>query len=437
MKNVLLVMLTVTLFFASCKKDDVGPSILTVNVQLNYPSGSSFTAKEGVTVKVTSSASSYEAKTDAGGKAVFTLPVGVYEASATDSRSSNGRSYVYNGVKSGISVAANWVSSDVVSLDLVESQRSQVIIKEVFVGGTPNDAGSGVFLYDRYIVLYNNSDAVADLSKLCLATIAPYNSTGSNAYIVGGQLSYANAGWIPAGQAFWYFQQNVTLDPGKQLVIAIANAVNNTVTYSKSINFDNSSYYATYDIATFTHAATYVTPAASIPATQYLKAYRYGLGTAWTLSVTSPGLFLFNVANTTPVAFGADVSQNDQQGAALTSKKVPVSWVIDAVEAFQLNDNDNKKRFPATVDAGYVYHANRSGYSIYRNVDKAATEAIATNAGKIVSGYNFGTTSLGGSSDPSGIDAEASIKAGARIIFKDDNNATNDFHLRSQAALRN
>ena len=436
MRNVLLVMLTVTLFFASCKKDDVGPGVLTVNVQLNYPSGSVFTAQEGVTVKVTSSASSYEAKTDASGKAVFTLPVGVYEASATDGRSSNGRSYVYNGVKSNVSVGANWVSTDVVALDLVESQRSQVIIKEVFVGGTPNDAGSGTFLYDRYVVLYNNSDAVADLSKLCLATITPYNAQGSNPYMVGGELSFANSGWIPAGQAFWYFQQNVTLEPGKEIVIAIANAVNNTVTYSRSINFDNPAYYATYDIAAFSHAATYVTPSASIPLTHYLKAARYGLGTAWTLSNTTPGFFIFNTPATTPAAFGADVSVNDQQGAAYTSKKVPVSWVIDAVDAFLLNDNGNGKRFPATIDAGYVYHANRMGYSIYRNVDKAATEAITANAGKIVSGYNFGTTSIGGSSDPSGIDAEASIKAGARIIFKDDNNSTNDFHLRSQAALR-
>ena len=41
-----------------------------------------------------------------------------------------------------------------------------------------------------------------------------------------------------------------------------------------------------------------------------------------------------------------------------------------------------------------------------------------------------------GSTDPSGIDAEASLKNGARIIYQDTNNSTNDFHQRKQASLR-
>jgi hypothetical protein len=440
MRKVILAILVATVFFASCKKDDVVPGVLTVNVELKYPSGSGFTAQEGVTVKMTSVASSYEAKTDVNGKAVFTLPVGVYEASATDARSANGTSFVFNGVKAGVAVAANWVATDVVALELQKSQRSQVIIKEIFVGGTLRDDGSGTFTYDRYMILYNNSDVAANLGNLCLGLIAPYNAQASNGYIPTGgtEPTYVAEGWIPAAQAFWYFQQNVTLEPGKQIVIALANAVNNTLTYSKSINFDNSAYYVTYDIAQFSHAATHVTPAASIPTSHYLKTAKYGAGTAWGISVTSPGVFLFNPENTTPAAFGANTAV-ESTITGYVSRKVPTSWVVDAVDAFLLNNVNNKKRFPATIDAGYVYHLNGAGYSIYRNVDKTATEAVATNAGKIVYNYNFGTTSIGagGTTDPSGIDAEASIKAGARIVYKDDNNSTVDFHLRSQASLRN
>ena len=40
------------------------------------------------------------------------------------------------------------------------------------------------------------------------------------------------------------------------------------------------------------------------------------------------------------------------------------------------------------------------------------------------------------STDPSGIDAEASIRNGAHIIFKDTNNSTVDFHERQQCSLR-
>lgn len=437
MRNVLLAMLVAILFLASCKKDDIGTRVYTVNVQLSYPSGSIFSAQEGVTVKMTSSASSYEAKTDASGKATFTVPVGSYEVSATDARSANGRSYIYNGVKNGVSIAANWVSTDVIALELQESERSQVVIKELFVGGTPKDDGSGAFAFDKYLILYNNSDATANLGNLCIAMISPYNAQATNNYYNGsGELLYQSEGWIPAVQGFWYFQQNVSLEPGKQIVIAVNNAVNNTLTYSKSINFDNAAYYCMYDIVKYTNANYYVTPAASIPSNHYLKAESFGAGNAWPISVTSPGLFLFNPSGTTPSAFAADASVNHTL-SGYASKKVPVSWVVDGVEAFLLNNTNNKKRFTSTIDAGYVYHINNQGYSIYRNVDKEATEAITANAGKIVYNYQYGTISIGGSTDGSGIDAEASIKNGARIVYKDNNNSTADFHLRSQASLRN
>lgn len=441
MKKVIYLMLFSLIAFFSCKKNDnPGINLKTVTVQLVYPTGSSFTAQQGTAVKLATSSTSYDAATDATGKAVFTVPVGIYEASATETRSEGGIAHIFNGVKSSITITDNWSNMDAVSLDLTESQSSQVVIKEVFVGGTPKDDGSGAFIYDRYVILYNNSNTTANLGNLCLATVLPYNSTSGSSnkyYGTDGNLTYASQGWIPAGQAYWYFQSNVAIDPGKQIVIALTNAVNNTLTYSKSINFDNAEYYAMYDIQTFANTTNYVTPAASIPTSHYLKAIAYGAGTAWVLSTSSPGFFIFDTKGTTPVAFGADVTFTDvYTSPALISKKVPVDWIVDGVEAFQLNGTDNKKRLTAAVDAGYVYHINGQGYSIYRNVDKTATEAIAENSGKIVYGYNYGTTSIGGATDPSGIDAEASIKNGAHIIYQDTNNSTNDFHLRSQASLR-
>jgi hypothetical protein len=119
-----------------------------------------------------------------------------------------------------------------------------------------------------------------------------------------------------------------------------------------------------------------------------------------------------------------------------SNKKVPVSWVVDGIESFLLNNTNNKKRFLPAVDAGYVYHINKEGYSIYRNVDETATKAIAGNDAKLKYQYALGTVSVGGTTDPSGIDAEASIKNGARIIYKDTNNSTNDTHLRIKPSLR-
>ena len=77
---------------------------------------------------------------------------------------------------------------------------------------------------------------------------------------------------------------------------------------------------------------------------------------------------------------------------------------------------------------------NFQGHSLYRNVDKAATEALPENKDKLVYNYALGVDD---SSDPSGIDAEASIKNGAHIIYQDTNNSTNDFHERQACSLRN
>ncbi len=432
----LVLILAVSLF--ACKKKDNDLVLKTVTVQLVYPSESEFAANSGVTVNLKSNVGSYDANTDATGKATFSVPLGVYDISVTDKRNNGVQSFVYNGLSSNVTVGSTWDGTQVLTLNLVQSKSSQIVIKEIFVGGTPKDDGSGSFAFDKYLILYNNSDANADLSKLCLGMIAPFNAQASNDYYNGeGKLFYEEEKWIPAVQAFWYFQTNVILQPGKQIVIALNNAVNNTVTYSKSINFDNAEYYATYDLSAFTSASYYVAPAASIPSSHYLKAYKYATAVAWALSVTSPGAFIFEPQNTTPAEFAADASLTHVLSAAYTSKKVPFEWVVDGVEGYLLGNANNKKRFPSAIDAGYVYHTNHQGYSLYRNVDKAATEAIEGNTGKLVYNYSLGTTSIGagGTTDPSNIDAEASIKNGARIVYLDNNNSTQDFHLRSKASL--
>jgi len=440
MKRIAYLMLCATMMIFACKKEKE-VQVHSVTVQLTYPASSSFTANAGVTVKLTGKGTAFEAKTNAEGKATFSVPTDIYEISATDARSKAGTAFIYNGVKSNVAIIDGWNAAEIISLSLTESKTSQLVVKEIYTGGVQRDDNSGTFNYDRYIILYNNSSTVANLNNICLATTMPYSSTGGNSKYYGadGNLTYASQGWIPAGQAFWYFQQNVELQPGEQIVIATANAVNNTVTYTKSINFANANYYAMYDIANFTHALTYPTPSDAIPTSHYLKVAKYGAGTAWTLSNASPGLFIFALDGVAPLTFSSDASSNDLYGGAATliSKKVPVSWIVDGVEAFEIGGSGNQKRFTAAVDAGYVYHRTGLGYAMYRNVDKAATEAITTNKDKIVYNYALGTTDItSGSTDPSGIDAEASIKKGARIIYKDTNNSSNDFHLRSKASLR-
>lgn len=440
MKKLLLMMMGAVILLASC--DDNTPDVPeTYNIQiaLSYPDG--YATDEEVTITLTNSANStvMEANTDDSGTATFTVTAGVYNAAASLRLSGDGVAFILSGINSNITVNQSWDESVTVQLPLTASKLSQVIIKELFYGGTPKDDGSGSFNYDKYVVLYNNSAYPASLDNICLAITLPYNPHATNNDYIGGSLFYEQEGWVPAGQAFWHFTHSVTLDPGKEVVIALANAVDNTQTYSQSINFANEEYYATYDIEVFNHALTYPTPSAVIPTSHYLDVVAYGTGTAWTVSAFGPAFFLFAPQEQTIAQFAADETNiNLYNGSSsLKRKKVPVEWVVDGVEVFYQPSDDNKKRLSASIDAGAVSATNKMGYSVYRNVDKEATEAIDANEGKLVYNYLLGTNDLeGGSTDPSGIDAEASKKNGARIVYKDSNNSTFDFHQRRQASLR-
>lgn len=429
---------TMVVLFA-CKKDK-NYKVNAVTVQLVYPEGSSLEPIAGVLVKMTARGSSFEGRTDVQGKATLNVPADVYEISATDTRTIGLSKFNYNVVKSNVAITDAWKTEDQIKLDLEESRLSQLVIKELYTGGVQRDNGSGAFAYDKYVILYNNSETPASLANICLATTMPYTSTGGNNKYYGadGKLTYGASKWIPAGQAIWYFQKNVTLQPGQQIVIALNNAVNNTVIHTKSINFANANYYCTYDIVNFSHAATYATPSDAIPTENYLKVAKYGAGTAWAMAAASPGFFIFETNNMSALALASDASYNDLYGGAATlvSKKIPISWIVDGVESYELGATTNQKRFTATVDAGYVNYTSTQGYSMYRNVDETATKAIAGNTTKLVYNYQYGTVTVGGTTDPSGIDAEASVKNGARIIYKDTNNSSNDFHMRSRATLR-
>jgi hypothetical protein len=61
------------------------------------------------------------------------------------------------------------------------------------------------------------------------------------------------------------------------------------------------------------------------------------------------------------------------------------------------------------------------------------TEELPENQGKLIYNYALGA---GESTDPSGIDAEASIRNGAHIVYQDTNNSTADFHERQKCSLR-
>ena len=429
MKKLIYILLAAAATFTACKKDE-SAKINDVTVQVLIGDEP---VTDAVEVTVTDKSTSTSYKTTAiNGTATFQLVAGIYEASATLYKESS----IYNGTNSAVTVVDGGANS--FTLNLTASTTSQIIIKELYVGGCMDNEGAKDYALDKYVILYNNSPLEADASKMAFGIGSPANSNSINYYLKDGNLTYSD--YIPAWNAVWWFQKEVKIAPYSQIVISITGAINHTETYSKSVDLSKADYVF-YDPEVFSLASNYPAPSASIPSDNYLKTYCYGLGTAWAISKTSPAFFIFSPeGGMTAKAFvtNPDNIESPTGKQAFNCAKIPLGWIKDGVEVYDYaNIQKSHKRLLDSVDAGYVTFTNKSGYTIYRNVDKEATEALAENEGKLVYNYAGGTDDFeGGSTDPSGIDAEASIAKGAHIIYKDTNNSRNDFHQRKVASIK-
>lgn len=442
MKKYLIMLLAAVTLAASCDKNpQVNTFKLTVNSELD---GEPFT-KAGITVglKDNNTGVAYSENTDENGIATFKVPVGSYEATGTYNEydSALKKNKVYNGVLSNVVVNAN--DDNVVTLPFVASSSSPILIKEMYLTGcsyTDEADTSQKYHNAKYITLYNNSSEPVDISNCGIAMVAPYNSFGINGYLIDGTLTYAQSSWIPTVMAAWYFNTSVIMQPYSQIVIAIAGAIDHTATYKESVDLSHADFACYAPETQFNKPEQYPTPDASIPTSNYMKPaiYSGAKGTAWSVSVSSPAIVIFGLPEGQTVASWAeDANLLDTSVKGYVNQKLVKDYVMDAIEVYSTpNLAKSNKRLTSDLDAGYVAITNEKGYSVYRNVDKAATEAIAENEGKIVYGYSEGTADLeNGSTDPSGIDAEASMKNGAKIVFVDTNNSTKDVHQRKKAAL--
>ncbi len=431
----LMILAVAGLCLTACSNDDDAVKLTDLTIQVTGP-----TDLSGFEVQLANSTttSSYTATTDTKGIATFKVTPGVYNATVSATRYVEGYCYVYNGVTSNITLTADKAGS--ATIELKEAKTSQVVIKELYNGGCQKDEGKN-FQFDKCVILYNNSAEQAVLNNLCFGIASPYNGHANNKnYGEDGKLTYESQGFIPAIHGIWWFQESLTIAAYSQVVVNICGAIDNTQTVSQSVNYANAEYYCMYDPESgYNNTNYYPTPADVIPTSHYLKAKEYGLGNGWTISVSSPAIYIFQTKGTTPAAFAENAANmwydGGNEGEAVSAcLKVPNEWVLDGMEVYQTAKiADSQKRLTSDIDAGYVGLTNYLGHVLYRNVDKEATEALTENAGKLVYSYSLGVDA---STDPSGIDAEASMANGAHIIFKDTNNSTVDFHERQKCSLR-
>lgn len=435
MKKYFVLILAAVLGLVSCEKP---LQLVDVKFQLAYDGEALALAEAPVEVKSAAGSATYHFLTGSDGSVIIKLPVGIYTASVNFKTTTDGVHAAYNGANTNVVVSEAGQNEFRIDLQLV--QNAQIIIKELYFGGCLNPETEKGYSDDAYVILYNNSEEEADASNIVFTFAAPYNGNAANKYYTDGKLLYENEDWIPAYGAIWWFQAPVKIPAYSQIVVAVFGGIDHTQTVSTSVDLSNADYYWMSNSGISAYTAGKYSHSEQIKPAHHLTTVPISQGTAWALSNNSPAFYIGRMPSAEAKALSENVDAFDHtlgNAAAFNVVKFPKANVVDAVEAWKAADvAKSQVRFPADVNTGYVAITNNLGYSAYRNVDKEATEALEENAGKLVYNYAGGTADVEGTTDPSGIDAEASIAQGAHIIYSDTNDTAKDFHQRKVASLK-
>lgn len=213
MKHFTIKLMTVAatlLAFASCSKDDDGPSgKIDLKVQAvapttedKVPDYSQFT----VTVSSERDGKTMTESLDASGSATFNLDIGSYGIEIRGKE--NGKEYF------GTTGMAQYGQSTTVSVDVENlsvhytGNMDGIVLSELFYNG--GTYGGTMMHPDQYIVIANNSDREINVSGLALAQASNMNTLPCSdlTSLLPDYVVAANIYQIPAGQ-------NYTLAPGE------------------------------------------------------------------------------------------------------------------------------------------------------------------------------------------------------------------------------
>lgn len=283
---------------------------------------------------------------------VYTFPVdgnsvqatgiipGIYTISVTGKGMSDvGFEYVLNGNLVNQAVLKNGENFNITVLGV---KKSSLIFKELYFAGVPS-----YYFRDQCYELYNNSSSTIYLDGIYIANLHPTTATTSlptwedepDKFVYGARV--------------WKFPGNGTdypLQPGESVVLA-QHAINH-----KAVNEKSPVDLSIAEFEFYMGSTVYADqPAINMDHVFYQGKSGTGSIQMWLVSVFGGAYVIFSVPD--------DVTWdpvNDPQWSAVpvgtTSKtpyaKIPVEYVLDAVELGNNESMVNAKRIPGVLDAG-------------------------------------------------------------------------------------
>lgn len=376
MRRILVITASALLFLVACTAPVKGwPEPLnTLTVSLLYPDGAGNGASGEIGIENVSSKDSYRVPV-LGGKAVATLPNGIYRISFHERSGGD----IFNGSADNIVLAG---SDKFVEISLVHSKAGGLVIKELYVGGCSKEPEEGTYQSDQYVLLHNNDEETVWLDSLCFGTLSPYNSTSQNNWIARdpgtGGILYPD--FAPVVTVVWKFPGNgrsYPLAPGEDAVICLRGAIDHAARYPNSVNLNRPDCFVCYNPTYFPNTTYHPAPGDRIRQDHILEvAVKTGQTNANTVSISSPTFVIFKARGVT-VEEHIAVPDNilvTPGNAADVVVRVPYGWILDGVEVFDGRSGNNNKRLSPTIDAGFVTQSEPfKGHSLRRHIDENAS----------------------------------------------------------------
>lgn len=273
---------------------------------------------------------------------------------------------------------------ETLAAELTAANKGTIILKEVYfhLAKTPSGAN---YNYDQYFTLYNNSDKVQYLDGIGLGTHSTYNSNAKRIYVKSwlGDDNTDPRDSVPISAFGFNFPGKGTdhpLQPGEEVVIALS-AINHTGAMTTvPVNLATESTWAMW-IPAFKGQKT-----PEVPEERRLNPYcQQGLGTAFTISRTSPTVVIYRIEGSAEEYVKDGVKLGEPGGhmisapPAYTGKiysiMIPKEWVYDGVE-FRIAENEVPRLCPEiSLQALMITSGMGSGISYIRKVDEEATAA--------------------------------------------------------------
>lgn len=402
MRNKYLTALALVLVAAltSCEKfndanDAEKISAITLNVKVGISNIDNLASMNSLVIKFNNSKEGYyiEKQFDGENTEIDNVIPGIYSVTISgNAKDTDGNEYYING---NLINQALYTDNQTLNISLGGLKVSPLVFKEIYYSGSRTPT-NGSYFRDQFYEIYNNSGEVQYLDGIYFANLTPGKST--NILPVwpesdGGNYAYAERVWKFPGTGTDY-----PLEPGESCVIS-QFAVNHKLDqYNPNSPVDASSSEFEFNMNNVNYPDQ---PAYNMVHVFYQGKSEIGRVPQYLTSVFGGAYVIFKVpeGDTYDPVNDPNLKTTDlsKVNSSIYFAKIPVKYVLDAVECIDNETKTDSKRVPAVLDAGMTWVG-----ASYNALGVARKQALDSD-GNILRREN------------------------GAFIFQDTNNSTDDF----------